>query len=505
MLCDSMKQYSSNKHHYHTLITCHFPSYFRRRRMVIVTSLIPVIILYYITISSVRVTDNTTGIHLVSATTTTPSSGYANRNPFTILDISPSASDKEIKRKYYQLCLKYHPDKLQQLSKTQRHNYEQMFKDIQWAYSEISSGNCRNDTLFPFHFASQYQRRSSSPSGNDSGRGTASWNDVYRSQFAQYYHNYNKRQQHTRHRNFRFGNTHRGMSSNTFPFFNSKLWSSSTPSTMTNHGPKFLFRHHVTIPLSDLYMGQSHYQFTLSSHWNHDITARTMAAFRGGMGPYILYQSFLYAVPILRFSKIISIATVMYMFHQQLSMIPSLETINEYLVADILPGYKGTTKLIFTSDIIQIPNVEVHIILQEGKHPLYHREKNDLYVTCTISKQQAEKGCTIQLPSLRSNEMNIKVTRPSRNQTTPMTEDQESLHTILLIHVPPNTVAGDVIHVVGKGWPIRSKGRPSPPPSPKKNALSYGDLFVTVHVKSEKSRPKWYKVLLTRQPSSVPS
>jgi DnaJ-class molecular chaperone len=429
---------------------------------------------------------------VVSATTTTPS-GYSNRSPYVILDISPSASGKDIKRKYYQLCLKYHPDKLQQLPKSQRQKYEQTFKDIQWAYSEISSGNCRQPTSFPFHFGDQRRSRTSSSPSTSSGN---SWNDYYRSQFEQY------RQQaaNNRHRMYNFGNSNRGMSSpNTFPFFNSKLWSTGTHSTMADQGPKFLFREHITIPLSDLYTGQSQYRFKLSSNMNN-IISRTIAAFRGGMGPYILYQSILYAIPILRFSRIVSIATVMYMFHQQLFLVPALESINDYLIADILPGYKGTTKLIFKSDIIQIPNMEVEIIIQEGRHPIYHRKNNDLYVTCTISKKEAKKGCTIQMSSLESKETNVKVVRHRRNQKTPGTEEHDAFH-IVSVHVPPNTVSGDVIQVVGKGWPIRPKSRQTRSQLP--NALLYGDLFVTIHVEQGKSAsqvgPKWYDAFHVRR------
>ncbi len=421
-------------------------------------------------------------VFVVSATSTNPS-GYQNRNPYKILDISPSASEKDVKRKYYQLCLKYHPDKLQQLPKQQRQKYEHMFKDIQWAYSEISSGNYRQTASFPFH--SSNQRRTSTST-------RASWNEYYRSLFEQQQYNRQYRTRPYRHdrtnhyRSFNVGKTNMGMSPNAFPFFNSNLWS-TTASTTTNQSPKFLFRQHVTIPLSDLYMGQSQYQFKMSSRMN-SILVRALAAFRGGMGLYLLYQSILYALPIVRFSKITSIATLMYMFQQQLYVcVPSLETINELLVADILPGYKETTRLIFTSDVIQIPNVEVHIIIKEEQHPIYHRINNDLYAKCTISTVHAKKGCTVYLPSLRSKNANIRVVS-RRNQKAPSTEDEDSLQTIS-INVPPKTLSGDIMHLVGKGWPMRSKharGRQQP-----QSTLSYGDLFVTINVKPEASAPKW--------------
>jgi DnaJ-class molecular chaperone len=204
------------------------------------------------------------------------------------------------------------------------------------------------------------------------------------------------------------------------------------------------------------------------------------------------------------------------MLYQHLYIVPSIELVNEYLVADILPGYKGMTKLIFSSDIIHVPNMEVQIILQEGKHPIYHRKNNDLYATCTISKSQARKGCTIEIPSLRSHETEIKVVRYRKGQGAHTTaEDQDSSYSSVLVHVPPNTQSGDVIHIVGKGWPIRSKGRPSPSPpqqqqqqqpQPQPNVRLYGDLFVTIQVDEKETvsnlGQKWYNRFHVR-PSKV--
>ena len=462
-----MKQYR-----YRLFVNYYYPSRLRLRRFLILCSAflsIPLLCCWNVDI-----------VFVVSATTTNPS---GNRNPYKILDISPSASEKDVKRKYYQMCLKYHPDKLQQLPKQQRQKYEHMFKNIQWAYSEISSGNYQQTASFPFHSAN---KRGASTTSR------ASWNEYYRSLFEQQQQQYN-RQYHTRphrhdrtshYRSFNVGKSNMGMSPNAFPFFNSNVWNTAA-STMTNQSPKFLFRQHVTIPLSDLYMGQSQYQLKISSRMN-SILARTVAAFRGGIGLYLLYQSILYALPIVRFSKVTSIATLIYMFQQQLfACVPSLEVINELLVADLLPGYKETTKLIFSSDVIEIPNVEVHIIIKEEHHPIYHRINNDLYAKCTISTVHAKKGCTVSLPSLRSKKTNIRVAS-RRNQKASTTEDEDSLQTIS-IDVPPNTLSGDVMHLVGKGWPIRSKhaqGR-------QQSTLSYGDLWVTINVKPETTVPKW--------------
>lgn len=56
-------------------------------------------------------------------------------DPYKVLQVEKSATPLEIKRSYKKLCLKYHPDKIQQLKTEHEKNY---FPQIQFAYSILS-------------------------------------------------------------------------------------------------------------------------------------------------------------------------------------------------------------------------------------------------------------------------------------------------------------------------------------------------------------------------------
>jgi DnaJ-class molecular chaperone len=408
------------------------------------------------------------GLATTSSSSSSSSSSSAsspiqlNRNPYAILDVTPQTSSKDLKRKYYQLCLKFHPDKLQQLSKHQQLTCERTFKDIQWAYSEITSGRVKPSTSTSTSTTAPF---ASFTNGQPMHEAYSSFFQHFRPTQSQGM--------------FRSSYNHFG----TFPFSTAtNVWNSHA----TLNTPKFIFRQSVAIPLSELYTGQKQYAFTL----RNNIITRTMAAFRGGMGPYLLYQSILYALPLVRFSKIISFATFLFMLYQQLPNIPS-NVLHDTLIADLLPGYKGATKLIFTSDILQVPNVEVQIVLQEENHPVYTRIQNDLHVTCTINTKQAMKGCILQIPRLKNKNSNIDATikvvhRRYRQSQQYHGEDesQQQQQEMISIELPPNTQSGDTIQMIGEGWPIRTK-RVQPKEGRSVMAITYGNLIVTAHVVEE--------------------
>ncbi|KAK6455270.1 DnaJ domain-containing protein [Scheffersomyces xylosifermentans] len=60
---------------------------------------------------------------------------FPDIDPYEVLQVSKSASPIEIKKSYKKLCLKFHPDKLQQLQ--QQHDPE-FFPKVQFAYSIVS-------------------------------------------------------------------------------------------------------------------------------------------------------------------------------------------------------------------------------------------------------------------------------------------------------------------------------------------------------------------------------
>ena len=57
--------------------------------------------------------------------------------PFRILEISPSATDNEVKKAYRKMANKYHPDKVAHLGKEMQNVAEEKFKAVSEAYQEI--------------------------------------------------------------------------------------------------------------------------------------------------------------------------------------------------------------------------------------------------------------------------------------------------------------------------------------------------------------------------------
>ncbi|HDP76252.1 MAG TPA: molecular chaperone DjlA [Bacteroidales bacterium] len=56
---------------------------------------------------------------------------------YTILEVSPNATNEEIKKAYRQMAIKYHPDKVQHLGEDIRQAAEQKFKMVNEAYEKI--------------------------------------------------------------------------------------------------------------------------------------------------------------------------------------------------------------------------------------------------------------------------------------------------------------------------------------------------------------------------------
>lgn len=57
--------------------------------------------------------------------------------PYRILEISPDASDAEVKQAYRQMALKYHPDKVSHLGEDVQKSAEDKFKKVADAYNQI--------------------------------------------------------------------------------------------------------------------------------------------------------------------------------------------------------------------------------------------------------------------------------------------------------------------------------------------------------------------------------
>lgn len=60
-----------------------------------------------------------------------------NLDPYTVLGVSPHATEDEIKSAYRRLVRQYHPDKVAHLGEEFKQMAEKRFKEIQQAYQQI--------------------------------------------------------------------------------------------------------------------------------------------------------------------------------------------------------------------------------------------------------------------------------------------------------------------------------------------------------------------------------
>jgi DnaJ like chaperone protein len=56
---------------------------------------------------------------------------------YKILEISPDASDEEVKKAYRKMAMKYHPDKVSHLGEEFRKTADEKFKKVNEAYNRI--------------------------------------------------------------------------------------------------------------------------------------------------------------------------------------------------------------------------------------------------------------------------------------------------------------------------------------------------------------------------------
>ena len=116
------------------------------------------------------------------------------------------------------------------------------------------------------------------------------------------------------------------------------------------------------------------------------------------------------------------------------------------LTVDINPGMRSGERITFDGVANESPGIkpgDLHFILMEDPHPVYHRDHDDLYKTMEIPLVDALTGFQITLTHLDGHEFNV--------------------------NVDTVTDCDHVLRVPGKGMPRR-------------NSKGFGDLYLTFEV-----------------------
>ncbi len=347
----------------------------------------------------------------------------AEKSPYQVLGVTRDTAQKEIQKSYKSLCLKFHPDKNVHKPLKERRRCEDKFKEIQHAYSQIVDEKSRR--MYDLQQAYAFRRPSTSGRSNNSwpsGEHTAS--DAFFRAFS------------NSGPSFFFATRPDGR-----PTFGIRRPFPSNPAEYgvhTNLSFKSIYKQTVKVPLEQLYTG-AELEFQLIDN----VWTRWRAAIRGKIIYLSLYQGLLYSMPMIRTSKILAVIVGLFISHATLPKPDPLQTYSSTLPR----GVKGNgTRIRFQQNSNGQP--EIIFEIQEAAHNRYTRVENDLHTHIRITKREAEKGCTKEIPSLD----------PRQDPLT--------------IDIPPHTVNGASVRIRGKGWPTR-------------NSDIHGDLLVKVKIKEE--------------------
>lgn len=474
-------------------------------------------------------------------------------------------SSKDIKQRYHELCLKYHPDKNHQLSNKKKILYENKFKQIRKAYELIGTVSSRRHYDFmSSQLGSNYNHnnhRNNQQSGkynddNDESNVDEVMSTSNRNGNEYYFHRNSNENPYQEMIRRMFEQQQYQSSSSSFmgptnTFLNPYQGSSNSilSSIAQLSSLKSIYVYKVYIPLQDLYNGIDRYQMNIhqqhqpqkqyndnnrqyydyyknliisniivTNHFFYNIWKRYIAAFRGGIGYIILYQSLLYSLPFYRWSKSTAFAIALYLFDRA---IPTIHTTKKHhddddkynnidhdndssYYVNILPGYKGGTKFTFkynndnhhnensmNNKNDNHPNsqfIEIVFQLCEARHKQYKRIGNHLHTSLIITPQQAKDGCVIDIHSLStSSSRHSSSSDHDNNDDNDDREEEDNDDNIIHVSIPSNTISGDQIVKSGYGWPIRKTKMKSHDINSnikqKDNRVSlYGDLIVTVHI-----------------------
>jgi len=422
-----------------------------------------------------------------------------------VLGVPRDAPQSQIRKRYRELCLRYHPDKnTSPESRKRRDEYLEAFKRVQRANSLVGTEERRNE-----YDASSSRLFKGTPSSSSSsffnGAADVDENDVD-DIFLRTYQRYSSSSYFSPGGvRFYFG------SSNSYrPWTNGVGVGGGGGGLQEAFGLssrlKSTFVRRVPVSLKTLYEGTVRSESScgggsrsnsLELHWddcssnNNSLVRlwqRAAASFRGGIGYVLLYQSLLYALPLLRLVGRLGAALFAgFVFARQLPDLPALKarSTTKYR-ATILPGYKGGTKFTFRAD----RDVDVAFVLVERENEItangtngerkyvYRRVGNDLHVRgATVTYEQAREGCVLEIPRIDA----------ADGEANPKTAITVEVPAGELLDRLQRRVRGReaLLTVKGQGWPIRDGAT-------KKTAtvdqMNKGDLIVHVKLVRRRSR-----------------
>eukprot|EP00977_Amphora_coffeiformis_P006780 scaffold1485_cov171-Amphora_coffeaeformis.AAC.19 len=335
-------------------------------------------------------------------------------DPYAVLKVPNNASQDEIRQSYRSLCLTYHPDKNVAKSPKEKKQCEDTFKEIQKAYSLIGNPESRKNHDIMARYSTPYgsPRQHHQPQGQPGFQFYMFNRQRYNSIDEMFQEFFRQQQQRSA-----YGAPSFGVGA-PVDFFNLSRF-------------KSIYIQTIPVSLEDLYTGRTGFEMSLkASLWQ-----RLTAAFRGGLGWVLLYQSILFALPILRISKLLSLAVGLAMFQTN---IPEPDKLSFY--ANLKAGYKEGTKFTFSEE-----RFDTIFVLKEMEHRNYVRQGNDLHTTIYVTPRQARRGAKVRHAHLDGSP--------------------------LLIQVPAGTKNGQLIRLAEQGWLDRRKN-------------TRGNLLVQVRVKT---------------------
>ncbi|KAL7488508.1 hypothetical protein ACHAW6_014146 [Cyclotella cf. meneghiniana] len=386
---------------------------------------------------------------VTSSSPSAPPSNAAGKpfrsNPYEILGVPITATQKEIQQQYRSLCLLHHPDKKRKRNVNESKpgvENDFAFKEIQHAYSLIGTEEDRRK----YDMASKWNRFSAKmqeddgfvPNGNHFASSESFGSSIYFT-FGRNGPSFKVYHRPTRQRGyyatpFHFHSPYSANGNNAFH--------DVTPSTRRAH-----YVQNVLVPLEVLYAG-GEVDFTLSS----SIIDRYRAAYRGGLLTTIITQAALTVIMTWLRSQKISCLLSLFLFATIVHLnIPPLPTKRVYQTR-IEPGWKAGTKVKYKATEPDCVS-DVTFVIQEGRHDVFERVGNDMQATISVKARRLRRGCTVYIDSLVPKQEPIKL----KLKPGEITED------------------GQIVVIKGRGWPKHGDSNEC--------EKDFGDLLVKVRIK----------------------